>query len=89
MTNYREILRLSALGLSQQSIAQSCNASKRTVNTVLKAARRENISWPLDNDQTNAALGVDGLLSKKLTDVFVRCLLIAAKVNELVTVAHD
>lgn len=56
MTNYREILRLSALGLSQQSIAQSCNASKRTVNTVLKAARRENISWPLDNDQTNAAL---------------------------------
>lgn len=43
MTNYREILRLSALGLSQQSIAQSCNASKRTVNTVLKAARRENI----------------------------------------------
>ena len=41
MTNYREILRLSALGLSQQSIAQSCNASKRTVNTVLKAARRE------------------------------------------------
>ncbi len=56
MTNYREILRLSALGLSQQSIAQSCNASKRTVNTVLKAARRGNISWPLDNDQTNPAL---------------------------------
>ena len=56
MTNYREILRLSALGLSQQSIAQSCNASKRTVNNVLKAARRENISWPLDNDQTNVVL---------------------------------
>lgn len=56
MTNYREILRLSALGLSQQSIAQSCSASKRTVNSVLKAAKRENISWPLDNDQTNAVL---------------------------------
>lgn len=56
MTNYREILRLSALGLSQSDIARSCNASKRTVNSVLKAARRENISWPLDNDQTNAVL---------------------------------
>lgn len=44
MTNYREILRLSALGLSQSDIARSCNASKRTVNSVLKAARRENIS---------------------------------------------
>lgn len=56
MTDYREILRLSALGLSQTDIAQSCNASKRTVNTVLSAARRNNISWPLDNDQTNAVL---------------------------------
>lgn len=26
MTNYREILRLSALGLSQSDIARSCNA---------------------------------------------------------------
>lgn len=56
MTNYREILRLSALGLSQSDIARSCNASKRTVNNVLRAAKRENISWPLDNDQTNAVL---------------------------------
>lgn len=56
MTNYREILRLSALGLSQQNIAYSCNASKRTVNSVLKAAKRENIVWPLDNDQTNIVL---------------------------------
>ena len=38
MTNYREILRLSAMGLSQSDIARSCNASKRTVNSVLKAA---------------------------------------------------
>ena len=56
MTDYREILRLSALGLSQSDIASSCNASKRTVNTVLSAAKRKNISWPLDNDQTNAVL---------------------------------
>lgn len=56
MTNYREILRLSALGFSQQNIAYSCNVSKKTVNRVLKKAQELNISWPLDNDQTNAVL---------------------------------
>lgn len=56
MTNYREILRLAAMGFSQQNIAYSCNASKKTVNRVLKKARENNISWPLDNDQTNAVL---------------------------------
>jgi len=56
MTNYREILRLSALGFSQQDIAYSVNVSKKTVNRVLKCAKNANISWPLDNDQTNAVL---------------------------------
>lgn len=32
MTKYREILRLSGLGLSQQNIADSCNVSKKTVD---------------------------------------------------------
>ena len=35
MTKYREIIRLSGLGLSQTNIALSCNASKTTVNKVL------------------------------------------------------
>ena len=39
MTKYREILRLSGLGLSQQNIADSCNVSKKTVNRVLKRAK--------------------------------------------------
>ena len=56
MTNYREILRLSALGFSQQNIAYSCNVSKKTVNRILRKAQEANISWPLDNDQTNAVL---------------------------------
>ena len=47
MTKYREILRLKSLGLSQQSIADSCNVSKKTVNRVLKRAKELNISWPL------------------------------------------
>ena len=39
MTKYREIIRLAGLNLSQTNIALSCNASKTTVNKVLKAAR--------------------------------------------------
>ena len=36
MTEYREILRLHALGFSQRNIANSCHASKTTVSHVLK-----------------------------------------------------
>ena len=56
MTNYREILRLSSLGLSQQNIADSCNVSKKTVNRVLKRAKELNISWPLDVNDTDDVL---------------------------------
>ena len=48
MTKYREIIRLAGLNLSQTNIALSCNASKTTVNKVLKAAREQNLVWPLD-----------------------------------------
>ena len=60
MTDYREILRLSAMGLSQQDIAYSINVSKKTANRVLKHAREINISWPLDNDQNNLHTAVAG-----------------------------
>lgn len=56
MTKYREILRLSSLGLSQQNIADSCNVSKKTVNRVLKKAKEINISWPIEATDTDAAL---------------------------------
>ena len=56
MTKYREILRLKSLGLSQQSIADSCNVSKKTVNRVLKRAEELGISWPLDENDTDAVL---------------------------------
>lgn len=48
MTKYREIIRLAGLSLSQTNISLSCNASKTTVNKVLKAAKKQNIVWPLD-----------------------------------------
>ncbi len=56
MAKYREILRLSNLGLSQQSIADSCGVSKKTVNRVLEKPKEINISWPLDVNDTDAVL---------------------------------
>ena len=56
MTKYREILRLSGLGLSQKNIADSCNVSKKMVNRILKRARELDISWPLDENDTDAVL---------------------------------
>ena len=56
MTKYREILRLASLGLSQQSIADSSGVSKKTVNRVLKRAKKLNIFWPLEANETDAVL---------------------------------
>ena len=56
MTKYREILRLKSLNLSQQNIAHNCNVSKKTVNRVLKHAAELGISWPLDENDTDAVL---------------------------------
>ena len=56
MTKYREILRLKSLNLSQQNIADSCNVSKKTVIRVLKRAAELGISWPLEENDTDAVL---------------------------------
>ena len=56
MTKYREILRIKSLELRQQSIADSCNVSKKMVNRVLKCAEELGISWPLDENDTDAVL---------------------------------
>ncbi len=56
MTKYREILRLYSLGFSQQNIAYSCSVSKKTVNRVINKAKELNISWPLNDNQTDAVL---------------------------------
>jgi len=56
MTQYREILRLRSMNLSQMNIAASCGASKKTVNKVLKAAGEHRLSWPLDDAMTDAVL---------------------------------
>lgn len=57
MTKYRELLGLARLGISQQSIADNCNASKNTVNRILKRAKEINLYWPLEENETDAVIG--------------------------------
>ena len=57
MTNYREILRLDSRGISQRSIAASCQCSRNTVARVLARAREATITWPLQTDLTDGELG--------------------------------
>lgn len=45
MTQYREILRLHALGISNMDIAASRQCSRNTVTSVLKRAREINLSY--------------------------------------------
>ena len=56
MTKYREILRLSSLGLSQRSIMASCNVAQKTVIKVQKRARELHLEWPLDDTLTDREL---------------------------------
>ena len=56
MVNYREILRLHALGYSQRSIESSVRSSHQKVKEVLDCAEEMHIEWPLDEDITNAVL---------------------------------
>ena len=56
MTQYREILRLNSLDLSERGIAASAGVSRNPVSKVLKRAKELNISWPLDHDMTDSVL---------------------------------
>ena len=56
MTKYREILRLSCLGFSNRNIALSVPCSRNTVAKVLKRAQELDISWPLEDNQTDRVL---------------------------------
>lgn len=56
MIDYREILRLKSLGYKNTDIAVSVHSSRNTIQEVVNIAGALNISWPLDNDVSNAAL---------------------------------
>lgn len=56
MTKYREILRLNSQGISQRSIAISCECSRNTVSKVVEKAKELNVKWPLSSEMTDAEL---------------------------------
>lgn len=56
MTKYREIIRLTSLGLSQRSIMRSLGVAQKTVVKVQKKAKELSIEWPLDESMTDRAL---------------------------------
>ena len=68
MTKYREILRLSSLGFSNRNIALSVPCSRNTVAKVLKRAQELDISWPLEDNQTDEVL--ERLFYPKQSDRF-------------------
>lgn len=56
MVKYREILRLAAMGVSQDGIAFSCGCAQSTVSDVLRAARAHRLEWPLPEEMDDAAI---------------------------------
>lgn len=56
MTKYKEILRLHSQGISQRSIALSCECSRNTVSKVITRAKELNVAWPLSSDTTDGEL---------------------------------
>ena len=67
MTNYREILRLNSRGISQRSIAQSCQCSRNTIAKVLRRVEEVNLKWPLPPDMSD--IDLENLLFPKSTAV--------------------
>ena len=56
MTNHREILRLSSLGLNKSQIAQSIGCSRTTVIQVLNIAAEKGVCYPLPSELTDRKL---------------------------------
>lgn len=56
MTNYREILRLSEMGLSRTSIGANLGYSRNTVADVLKRAGEKRVGWPLQSGMSDIEL---------------------------------
>ena len=65
MTKYREILRLTALGLSLRDIEKSIHVSQKTIIKVRKRAEELSLFWPLDKSLTDGEL--DRLMFPKET----------------------
>lgn len=57
MVKYREILRLTAMGISQRNVAFSVGCAPSTVQDVLRAAKAVGLEWPLPEEMDSETLG--------------------------------
>ena len=69
MTKYREIIRLTSLGLSQRNIMRSLGVAQKTVVKVQRRARELNLEWPLDESMTDKALETRMFPKKSSADI--------------------
>lgn len=56
MTKNKEILRLANLGINQSGIASSCGCARKTVRDVLARAKELQLSYPLNEETSDAQL---------------------------------
>jgi len=56
MTKYREILRLTSLGVSQRKIVSALQVSQKTIVKVQRRAEELSLHWPLEEKQTDEIL---------------------------------
>ena len=56
MRKIRDVLRLSAAGMSKRQIAASLGIGPTAAGTVINRARAASVVWPLPDDMTDAAL---------------------------------
>ena len=56
MVKYREIIRLSAMGISVRSIAESVRCAPSTVQSVQRRAKANSVYWPLPDEMNDDAL---------------------------------
>jgi len=56
MVKYREIIRLSAAGISQQNIAFSCGCAQSTVQVIQKRAKELYLEWPLPEEMDDSTI---------------------------------
>lgn len=97
MTKYREILRLTALGLSLRDIEKSLKVSRKTVVKVQKRADELSLSWPLDESLTDAELeqrmfpkDLSPKSTKRMPDFdYIRKELLKNGVNKKLLWTHD
>ena len=58
MANYREILRLRSLGISNKQISAACHCSRTTVIDVLKRAGETSLEWGSAKDLSDKKIAI-------------------------------